>query len=151
MKMKNLIFAAIIALGIGSFVLNGRGAASHAEYTLERTPEVIAVTFTSAWCSACKIIEPRLAKVIPQFSQQPVKFVEIDLTFGQRDEINEQARRDGVLDIYRQYKGATGFTLLVDATTGDVIDSLTINHSRAAMRAAISQSIARATSTTTNN
>ena len=143
-RVKKFIFPAVILLGLGAFVLQGRGVASDAEYTLARKPEVIAATFTSAWCSACIILEPRLSSVISKFSDKPVKFVEFDLTFGEQPEIVEAAHNAGIGEVYERFQGATGFTLLIDAETGEVIDSLTINHSKQAMAAAISQSIARA-------
>ena len=143
-QLKNYIFPAIVVIGVAIFALTGRNVASGADYAYEGEPEVIAVTFASAWCSSCKILQPRLAKVIPDFSDSPVKFVELDFTFGQRGNLEKQAQAEGLADIYPRFKGATGFTLLVDHDTGEIIDSLTVDHSQAAMRAAISQSLALA-------
>lgn len=144
-RLKSLMFPAILALGIAMFAVTGRdSAASGADYVLEQEPEVIAVTFASAWCSSCKILQPRLAKVIPDFADKPVKFVELDFTYGQRGAIEDKARAEGLADIYPDFKGATGFTLLVDYDTGEIIDSLTINHTQPAMRAALAQALALA-------
>ena len=141
-QLKKFIFPAILAMGLTVFALSGRTSATGADYALDREPEVVAVTFSSAWCSSCKILEPRLAAVIPGFAGKPVKFVELDFTFGQRAEIEEQARAEGLSGIYPRFKGATGFTLLVDKDTGEIIDTLTIDHSKAAMRAALAQALA---------
>lgn len=141
-KVKTFIFPAVLAAGALFFALSGRTAATGAEYGLEREPEVIAATFSSAWCSSCKILEPRLAKVIPDFADKPVKFVELDFTFGQRDDVEKKARAEGLADIYPRFKGATGFTLLVDRDTGEIIDMLTIDYSKSAMRAALAQALA---------
>ncbi len=141
-KLKALLFPAIVVLGLVGFALTGRTTATDADYTLGREPEVVAVTFASAWCSSCKILQPRLAEVIPDFAGQPVKFIDLDFTFGQRGEVEDKARAEGLADIYPRFKGATGFTLLVDPGTGEIIDSLTIDHSKAAMRAAIAQALA---------
>ncbi len=73
-----------------------------------------------------------------------MKFVSLDFTFGQRDDIQAQAEAEGLAELYPRFKGATGFTLLVDADTGEILDSLTVNHSTQAMRAAIAQSLALA-------
>ena len=143
-RLKNYIFPIVLVAGVAIFAFSGRNAATGAEYTYEGKPEVVAATFSSAWCSSCKILEPRLADVIPGFKNKPVKFVKLDFTLGQRDEIEDQARAEGLDDIYPRFKGATGFTLLVDNDTGEIIDMLTIGHSKAAMRAAIAQSIALA-------
>lgn len=141
-KLKTYIFPAVLIAGLSAFALAGRNSATGADYTLDREPEVIAATFASAWCSSCKILQPRLAEVIPDFAGKPVKFVELDFTFGQRGAVEEQARAEGLEEIYPRFKGATGFTLLVDRDTGEIIDSLTIDHSKPAMRAAIAQALA---------
>ena len=149
-RLKKYVFPLVLVGGIAIFALTGRDSASGAEYTLEAKPEIIAATFSSAWCSACKILKPRLAEIIPDFADKPVKFVEFDFTLGQRDEIALQAEAEGLADIYPRFKGATGFTLLIDSDSGEIIDMLTISHSKAAMRAAIAQSIFLATRDTSD-
>ena len=143
-KLKNYLFPAILVVGVGFFALSDRTNATDADYVFEGDPEIIAATFSSAWCSSCKILKPRLADVIPDFANDPVKFVEFDFTFGQRADIAEQAEQEGLEDIYPRFKGATGFTLLVDAETGEIVDMLTIKHSKNAMRAVIAQAVAAA-------
>ena len=133
-RLKNYIFPAILVLGVAVVAFSGRSA--------ETDPEVIAATFSAAWCSTCKILEPRLAGVIPRFADQPVKFIKLDFTLGERPEVEALAAREGLSDIYPRFKGASGFTLLVDRDTGEIIDMLTINHNDRAMRAAIAQAIA---------
>ncbi|WP_425410112.1 thioredoxin [Hyphococcus sp.] len=142
MRFKTIIFPAIIVFGVGVFALTGRTAATDADYVYDGEPEIIAATFESAWCSACKILKPRLAGVIPEFADKPVKFVSLDFTFGQRDDVKRQAEAEGLGDIFPQFEGATGFTLLVDRETGEIIDSLTVSHEKPAMRAAIAQALA---------
>ncbi|GJL92556.1 thioredoxin domain-containing protein [Hyphococcus sp.] len=141
-RVKMFLFPAIVVFGIAIFAFTGRTTASGADYRLEREPEIVAVTFASAWCSSCKILQPRLAEVIPDFADKPVKFVELDFTFGQRGAVEEKARAEGLAEIYPRFKGATGFTLLVDHKTGEIIDTLTMNHSKPAMRAALAQALA---------
>lgn len=141
---KNAAFAIAFAAALAVALLTTRAPATEAHYAYDGPPEIVAATFSSAWCSACKVLEPRLAKVAPDFADRPVKFVNLDFTFGQKEDIAEKAASEGLGDIYPSYKGATGFTVLVDRETGDVIDTLTINHSADAMRAAIAQALARA-------
>ncbi len=144
MTRKNLIAAALFVFGAAGFFFYGRGAVSSAEaqYAYEGEPEIIAATFASAWCSACKILEPRLARVAPAFADKPVRFVEFDFTFGKKGAHADLATENGFADVYERFQGATGFTLLIDADTGDVVDTLTINHSEDAMRAAIAAAVA---------
>ncbi|WDI32366.1 thioredoxin domain-containing protein [Hyphococcus flavus] len=150
-NIKNLVFAGIIAIGAVAFFTFGRSAATDAEYVYDGEPEIIAATFESAWCSACKILKPRLAKVIPDFADKPVKFVSLDFTFGQRADIEKQAAAEGLADIYPRFEGATGFTLLVDKDTGEIIDSLTVSYDENAMRAAIAQAVAIASQGSPDN
>lgn len=141
---KNIGFFVVLVVGVALFAAWGRTGATDAQYTYAGEPEIIAATFSSAWCSSCKILEPRLEGVVPDFADQPVKFVKLDFTFGERGDVADLAAREGLAEIYPRFKGATGFTLLVDAQTGEIVDSLTINHSREAMRAAIAQALAKA-------
>lgn len=143
--MKNPVFVLIIAAGLLVFYFTARTPAESADALYDGEPEIVAATFASAWCSSCKILKPRLAAVIPEFSETPVSFVELDFTFGQRGEIREIAEREGFEEIYDRYEGATGFTLLIDPDTGEIVDTLTMNHSRKALRAAIAQAVAIAT------
>ncbi|MBY0422063.1 MAG: hypothetical protein K2Q06_07140 [Parvularculaceae bacterium] len=107
-------------------------------------PEIIAASFVSAWCASCKILEPRLAKVIPEFRGAPVKFEALDFTFGPRPELAQQAADDGYSLVYARFAGATGFTLLIDPDTGDVVDRLTMSDTETSMRERIAAAIARA-------
>ena len=124
-----------------------RAPATSAEAPYDGEPEIVAATFASAWCSSCRVLKPKLAKVIPAFKNEPVAFVEFDFTFGPNDDIRAEAEDYGVEDIYDRNKGATGFTVLVDHDTGEIIDTLTMNFSEAAMKAAIAQAIAIASHT----
>jgi thiol-disulfide isomerase/thioredoxin len=147
MKPRQIASIAVVAALVAGFALFGRTPATSAEAAFDGKPEIIAATFASSWCSSCKVLKPKLAKVIPGFSGEPVKFVEFDFTFGPRAELKEEADEYGLGELYARYKGATGFTVLVDADTGEVIDTLTMNFSAAAMRSAIARAIAIASHT----
>ena len=140
--MKNKIFYAILAAGAFAFFVTARTPAVSADAVYEGEPEIVAATFSSAWCSACKILKPKITGVIPEFADKPITFVELDFTFGQRDDIRKIAEQEKFEEVYDRFKGATGFTLLIDRETGEIVDTLTMNHSKKAMRAAIAQSIA---------
>ncbi|MEL7491617.1 MAG: thioredoxin domain-containing protein [Pseudomonadota bacterium] len=144
MNRKILFAAGLLLVGGGLFLAIGRGAfnSASAQEAYAGEPEILAATFASAWCSSCKILEPRLAKVMPAFRDQPVKFIDLDFTFGKTKAHQELAAENGFEDAYERFKSGTGYTLLIDAQTGDVIDVITMNHSAQAMRAAIAQAIA---------
>jgi thiol-disulfide isomerase/thioredoxin len=141
MKRRDLVTGLFLAAAAGAFFMFARTPATNVETAYDGEPELIAATFASAWCSACKILKPRLARAIKDFDGKPVKFVEYDFTFGKREEAREAASKDGVLNLYDRLAGATGFTVLVDAETGEVIDTLTMNHSRKAMGESIERAL----------
>ncbi|MEM9706140.1 MAG: thioredoxin domain-containing protein [Pseudomonadota bacterium] len=144
MKKSTILFAFIAAI-LGVVVVNDwRGSFAEPIDAFQGEPAIIAATFTSEWCSACKVLEPRLKEARSRLGDTPVRFVEFDFTFGERPEHTEIAAKHGLSDLYGRYKGATGFTVLVDAKTGARIDTLTINYSANAIRAAIVQAAAAA-------
>ena len=140
--MKNTLFYAILIVGFVVFFFTARAPAEDTDAPFDGEPEIVVATFSSAWCSACKILKPSLVKVIPDFQGEPVSFVEFDFTFGQEAEIRHVAVEQGFAEIYDRFKGGTGFSLLIDPETGKIVDTLTMNHSSKAMRAAIAQAIA---------
>ncbi len=158
-KRADQIVFALIFSAVAAFVVLGRAPAATADVSsavkagdeTAAEPALIAVTFSSAWCSACKILKPRVAEIIPDFADQPVRFVELDFTFGQREDLERKAARHGLDKIYPQYKGATGFTLLVDRDTGEIVDTLTASYSSQAMRASVAAAIAVAEAATPQN
>ena len=144
MQRRDLfLLGGLLALAAG-FALYARAPARSAAAAFDGEPAVIAATFNAQWCTSCKILKPRLLGILPEFSGRPVKFVEYDLTFGDRPALRGAAEADGVASIYDRFSSATGYTLLVEARTGDVVDMLTINHSRAEMRNRIEAALARA-------
>ncbi|MEL7487552.1 MAG: thioredoxin [Pseudomonadota bacterium] len=144
MALKNILAVAAFALGAVAVIYIGRAPATGAtaQSAYDGEPEIIAATFASAWCSSCKVLEPRLKKIIPDFRERPVRFIEFDFTFGKNDGHADLAAETGLAEVFDRFQDATGFTLLVDAESGEVIDMLTINHSQDAMRMAIAQAIA---------
>lgn len=149
--LKDAVFWGVLLAGLFGFFFYGRPAPfgaitayaqDAAPADRQDAPRIVAATFSSAWCAPCKIIEPRLDAVADTLAQEPVAFVALDFTFGQRKEHEAIARDYGFSSAYEQYKGSTGFVLLLDAGNGEVIDVLTKKYSKAAMRAAIARALA---------
>lgn len=141
MTLRPFGFLAFAAAAIAALALLGRAPATpSAPYAGK--PEIVVATFASAWCSACKILEPKLASVAPQFAGEPVVFVDLDFTFGPRDAVKAEATRYRLDALYEAKKGATGFALVVDYDTGETLDALTMDFSEDALRAAIARALA---------
>jgi thiol-disulfide isomerase/thioredoxin len=137
------VFLLALLVAAAAFALYARRPAENAEAAFSGAPELIAATFNAQWCSSCKILKPRLLKIIPEFRSAPVKFVEYDLTFGP-EKGRAEAAADGISSVYDRFSTATGYTLLIDAETGEILDMLTVNHERAAMREAIRGALRKA-------
>ncbi len=140
--MKNRVFFGVLAAGAALAAASNQMRGSTPAAPFEGEPEIVAATFSSAWCAACRILEPKLARVIPQFADAPVKFVDYDFTFGQRDDIRQAAEADGLAALYDKYEGATGFTALFDPETGAVLAFLTSGLTEKALAAEITEALA---------
>jgi thiol-disulfide isomerase/thioredoxin len=141
---RNAAIAAAVLLVPAAAVVGVKMRTPHVSAAYSGTPEVIAASFVSAWCASCKILEPRLARVMPSFSDAPVKFEELDFTFGATPELAERAAVDGYGVVYSRYAGATGFTLLIDRESGEVLDKLTMSDTEQTIRARIDAALRKA-------
>ena len=139
--MKDRIFWGVLFAGLALFVLWGRTPATTAEQDAPGEAELVAVTFASAWCSACKVLKPKVVDIMDEYAGQSVRFVELDFSFGDSAGSADVARSNGFYDAYEQMRGATGFTLLIDRDSGVVIDTLTAGQSRDVMRQAIDDAL----------
>ena len=116
--MPRLIFALFLALTITPQL----AAADSGE------PEVYGVLFYADWCGSCKILDPAIQKARGQsdLDNDPVLFVRLDLTDAtRRYQAGLMASALGLGEFYDRNAGATGFLLLVDAETKEVIKRLT--------------------------
>ncbi len=142
-KRNDVVLLAAMLVVAAGFALYANKPAASAVAAPAGEEELIAATFNSQWCASCKILKPRLLKIMPEFASMPVRFVEYDLTFGP-DRARAAAAADGLSSVYERFSGATGYTLIIDADTGEIVDMLTVNHSAAAMRETIKRRLAAA-------
>jgi len=100
-------------------------------------PRLVAAMFRSSWCSACRIIEPRVEDVREDYEDAAVDWVKFDFTLGRRDGLREMAEAEGLLSIYDEAVGSTGFMLLIDRETGQVFEMITMDYGRDQIREAL--------------
>jgi thiol-disulfide isomerase/thioredoxin len=143
MTRRDGLFLAFFVALAAAFALYARQPVESAAAAAAGPPQLVVATFNSQWCSSCKILKPRLLKVMPGFASAPVKFVEYDLTFGP-EKARAAAAADGISSVYERFSRATGYALLIDAGTGEILDMLTTDHTAAAMRAAIERGLRKA-------
>lgn len=151
------ILTIVLALVIAGFV--GRGFLHRGEYSAQPgmaqdppaaftagKPNLVAATFYSAWCSSCAVLDPRLREVAPEFDGRAVQFVKFDFSMGPNDGHQRKADALGIGGLYGQNKGATGFMLLIDSRTEEVIDTITMTRSVDGIRDALNAAITSAAS-----
>jgi thiol:disulfide interchange protein len=106
---------------------------------------VIALVFKADWCTACRVLEPKLMTVMPQVAAQPIRFVMLDQTDADaRRAAATEARALGVAELYAAREGQTGYVLLVDASTKEVLGQIGSTDSVAQIRQKIRRALAAA-------
>lgn len=141
MKRRTGVIVALAIAIAAAIAVASRGHAPSVAQTAAGAPQLIAASFTSAWCSACRILEPRLAEVMPKFKDKAIEFLDFDFTFGEDEKLAALAASHDLSRLYEANRGATGFTVLVDAETGAIIDTLTMNFTAADIERALTRAL----------
>lgn len=99
--------------------------------TVKADQPLLAVMFYSNWCGACLILDPRIEMVKPVFKDRPVDFVKFDFSYSlvRGKALQQLAKEKNLGEIYRNNKGKTGFMLLVNPNSSQVLDVITMNDS----------------------
>lgn len=99
---------------------------SQAETAMAK-PALYAVAFHADWCGSCKVLEPQVIKARGKsdLDNQNVLFVTLDLTDKTtRHQSGLMADALGIGDFYKENNGKTGFVLLVNSATGEMLGKL---------------------------
>ena len=98
----------------------------------QSTPEasVIGVKMDAEWCGKCQVMNPKMDNIRPQFEDESILFTWFDMT----DEFTTQqagflASKLGLYDLYAEHKGQTGYMVLLNAETHEVLGRLTSDQS----------------------
>jgi len=156
-----LLAVAATIVAIAALAGVGRTAATQPEHPSEHPGEhpgaaadtprakVIAVKFHADWCGFCKAMGPVFEEMQAKFDQEPVLYVEFDQTreFDRRQSVY-MAGALGLDGVWMENGGKTGFVLLVDATTKEVIQRLSHEQSLKEMGAALQEAVGSATEPT---
>lgn len=77
------------------------------------------------WCSKCKQLDPKLSEVKPQFQGQPILFTKFVMTDDfTTSQSKKMARLLGLSDLFQEHEGSTGYMVLLDAQTNEVLTTL---------------------------
>lgn len=125
-----LFLAAVLGLALS--------AALHAASA--PTPKVLAVLMYADWCGSCKVLDPKLKAVQPEFEPGNILFVRFDLTNERTaHQAGMLARTLGLAGLYEQNAGKTGYVAIVDRATGQTIEKITKDHSEQDIRKMLRQ------------
>jgi len=130
-----LLFTLLAALLSASAPASAQGS-SDAE------PRLVAALFRSNWCGPCKILEPRYEQVMAGYAEAPLEQVRFDSSYGRRGALAERASAEGIRSVYDATSGATGFVLLIDRDTQDVLARITVEYSEADIAGALDYALA---------
>jgi len=105
-------------------------------------PKVIGLMFYSDTCGSCKVLDPKIAAVKPEFLAKPILFAKLD--HSNPDTKNQAALLAdslGLADVYKAQAKASGFLLLVNPDNQEVLAKITRDMSEADIKAALSKSL----------
>ncbi|MEX2671588.1 MAG: thioredoxin domain-containing protein [Phycisphaeraceae bacterium] len=140
MRMRNV---GVIAAAAMVFAAVGAGYAAQTKEA--KRPDVLAVAFHADWCGTCKQIEKPVGETVKHAAGMPMLFVMLDLTDEQTQAQSEMlAGALGLDEVWAEYSKGTGFVLLIDRKTGEVMERLTAKHSAAEMIEVVDAALARA-------
>lgn len=110
-------------------------------------PAVIAVKFHADWCGSCKAMGPVFGELQNKFDTQPVLYVTFDHTqeFDRRQS-KFLAMSLGLDKVWSEYGNKTGFILLVDGQTREIMTTLTHKQDLKQMGAALLEAIEKVSS-----
>lgn len=86
---------------------------------------VIGVKMDADWCGKCKVMNPKMDSVMPEFMDDDILFVKFNMT----DEFTTRqagllAERLNLASLFEEHKGSTGYMVLLNADTGEVLHTL---------------------------
>lgn len=121
-----IFFSTLIALiMVGGFYLSTSASSADAAESDDEI-SVISVYMYADWCGSCQAIKPKMEEATRAFEGEPVLFTKMDMTDDfTAHQSKLMAYRLGLQELFDENQGRTGFVMLVDANTLEVLDRIT--------------------------
>lgn len=133
--MKRLL-TGLLTVFLLAFTSN---VANAQEQKSTKKPTIVGVLMYADWCGKCKQLDPKLSEVQPEFENQSVLFTRFDMTndftTGQSEKL---AGMLGLGDLFQEHEGSTGYMVLLDARTNEVLKILKHDQSKEQLKQQIS-------------
>lgn len=138
------VLTAALAGGLVACGSTQARADAGAPLNVESGIEVVAVAMKADWCGACKQLEPKVMEAMDQVDGLPVKLVGADYTDRKNPATKSTLSGLGLDNLEASNGGKTGLIYLVDADTGEVLDTIRNDKSAAQIAEAMRQAVAAA-------
>jgi thiol-disulfide isomerase/thioredoxin len=126
--MKKVMYL-LAAVTLIAFTIESANAQCGDETVKAEKTKLLALTFHSDYCGACKALKPNVMELQTKLDGEPVQWVKFDFTSADSKAKSEELASElGVADLYQENQ-STGFVLLVDADTKQKIGKLTSRQS----------------------
>lgn len=107
-------------------------------------PELVAVKFHADWCASCRRMGPRFQDLKTVAEEEPVLFARLDLTDrSSRKQAGYLMSMLGMQEVWRAAGAGqqTGFILLVDVPSAQIVGRLTADQGLKEMKAALTKAL----------
>ncbi len=143
------VLALVLAAGAlvgGRFAVTMFKPVTWSDTEVKEDRAVVAAMFFSNFCASCKILDPKITAVRPEFLERPIDFVKFNQSYSALNagELRAIAEAHGIPEIYDTYAGQTGFMVLVDPESQGIIEIVTVGYSESDIRRALERALASA-------
>ena len=134
MKQRTaLLSTAVAVLALGGAGMTTAQMSQHnqmGQHSDVESPEVVIVDFHADWCGKCEQLGPSLSKAEENLADEPALFVKLDMTNDRTKKQAEYLMAElGMGDIWTEHGTATGFALVLDTQSDQVLSKINFNSS----------------------
>ncbi len=135
--MKTILRSLIVPVAIFAF-----GGIAQVQALEPAQPKVVGLMFYSDSCGSCKILDPKIESVKKDFATQPILFATLDHSNdGSKNQAALMAKSLGLGEVYTAQEKASGYMLLVNPRSGEIITKLTRDMSEADIKTAFDNAL----------